>query len=33
MALQCDQTVEGLVDAVFYDPATNKHVSTVSIQL
>jgi len=28
VALQCDQTVEGQVDPVFFDPATYKHVST-----
>ena len=31
MALQCDQAVEGEVDPVFFDPATNKHVSTDNI--
>ena len=32
MALQCDKTVEGTVDPVVSDIATNKHVSTDSIQ-
>ena len=32
MALQCDTTVEGTVDQVVSDIATNKHVSTDSIQ-